>query len=465
MNTAQSNPVQRASGRALLPFAVFITLSLGSGVLLLLLKVERPFSRFPAVVAAYLACCSCFLLFEGSMEGKLATFLQGMGRPNILNMCIIFMVAGGFSAVTTATGGVDSVVNLCLSLLPVQVVTAGIFLVGCAVSFASGTSMGTVVTLTPIALSLAEKTGVALPVMLGAVLSGAMFGNNLSPLSAATIAAVGTQNVEVRDKTRVNMVLALPALLLSALLFLLLGRPESAAAVEAGSFQLVKLLPYIVMLWLAIKGVGVAICVTLGTFAAGLIGLADGTLTPLALAQCVSDGMLSMAGMVFLSLLLGGMAHMVEQEGGIQFLIEKMRPWVKNWRSAQLVGMGLVFLVSCCVANDTIACIIGGGIAKDISRRYRVDPRKMAALVQIVACTTVVLIPYSGLMLTLYGMMEAAGHSVSFVQALPYTLYPLLLCLTSVASIFLPSLDRLFNAIPWDYENDRPREGGQLTGR
>lgn len=429
---------QKASAKAFLPFLVFIGLSLGSGVILGWLGYENAFAAFPAIVAVYLACCFGLVLFKGTMQEKINVFMKGAAQPNIINMCIVFIVAGGFAALTKELGSADAVANLCLQFLPFDYVAAGVFIVGCLISVSSGTSMGTVVALTPIALSLVAKTNVQLPVMLGAVLSGAMFGNNLSPVSSATVATVNTLEVSTAEKTKQNAILAIPALVAATALFIIFGKAEGAVAVQEYGYSFLKIVPYITILILAVKGVSVLICLSVGIFVSCIIGFIQGEVTIITLAQITSEGFLSMAGMVFLSIFIGGLVYMVEQEGGITFVVQKLERYAKSKKSAELACSVLIFFIAGCIANDTLACIVGGNIAKKISKTFQTNRTKMAVLVEIIACTVVVIIPYSGLMLSMYSMVSMAGYSINFTQVVPYTFYPLVLTGILLLSIFVP---------------------------
>ena len=316
---------KKGSFIGLVPFIIFILVYLGSGILLQSQGVEMAFYQLPAPVAVFVGIVSAFVLFKGSINHKFNSFLKGCGEENIIIMCIIYLLAGAFAGVSRVMGGVDATVNLGLTYIPSQFIAAGVFLIAAFISTATGTSVGAIVALGPIAVGLAEKSGVYMPIVLAALMGGAMFGDNLSVISDTTIAATRTQGVEMRDKFRVNLAVALPAAVITVILLLIFGKPEFIPEAEVYSYNLIKVIPYILVLGLAIAGVNVFVVLTLGIMVSGGIGFYYGQFTLLKYAQEIYAGFTGMNEIFLLSLLTGGLAVLVREAGGVEWLIEKCR--------------------------------------------------------------------------------------------------------------------------------------------
>ena len=275
----------KPSGKALIPFAVFIFLYLGVGIILEFSGTEMAFYQLPAPVAIIVGVVVAFIIFKGSIEEKFSQFAKGCGNENILIMCFIYLFAGAFATVAKSMGGVDSTVNLGLSFIPAQYITAGLFIISAFISVATGTSMGTISTVAPIAIETAEKAGLNMTLIVAAIIGGAMFGDNLSVISDTTIAATRTQNCELKDKFKVNFYIALPAAVLTFVLLIVFGKPETIVPIQKLDYNLVKVIPYILVLGLAISGFNVFLTLGVGTVVAGIVGMAYGDLTPLTFAQ------------------------------------------------------------------------------------------------------------------------------------------------------------------------------------
>lgn len=369
----------KSSFIGLIPLLVFIGFYLGTGIILQTQNVPMAFYQFPSPIAVVIGIIVAFLIFKGDIKEKCNTFLEGCGHQDIITMCIIYLLAGSFASTAKAMGGVDSTVNLALSYIPIQFLAPGIFIVAAFISTATGTSVGAIVSIAPIAVGLAQKSGVSLPLILAAVMGGAMFGDNLSVISDTTIAATKTQNVEMKDKFKVNLYIALPAAILTVILLLFFGTPENIAQNEMLSFNIIKIIPYIAVLTMAISGLNVFVVLTLGILIAGGIGMFYENFTFLAFTQEVYNGFKNMSEIFFLSLLSGGLGALTAKAGGIQWIIDKIQRIIIGKKSAKL-GIGLlVSLTDIAVANNTVA-IINGSIAKKISEKYKVDPRESAAL-------------------------------------------------------------------------------------
>ena len=448
---------KRGNGRALLPFLLFIAIYLGAGLLLQAQGEEMAFYQFPSVTAMFLAVLAAFCMGKEHINEKFSIFARGAANENVLTMLMVYLLAGAFSTVAKAMGGVDSTVNLGLSVVPVQFLAAGVFVISAFMGTATGTSMGTITTIVPIVVGVADKSGLSIPLLLGACVGGAMFGDNLSMISDTTIAATRTQGCELRDKFRVNFFIALPAALITIVLLLAVGRPESAASMGDLSFSVVKVLPYVAVLVLALLGVNVFLTLTIGIFSAGIVGLLGGELTVLSFAQTIWTGFTGMDEIFFLALLCGGLSELTTHNGGITWLIEKLRHMMQGNRSAQLGIAALVSLADCATANNTVAIILSGSVAKDMSREYRIDPRRTASLLDVFSCVFQGLLPYGAQLLTA-AALTSLNYGITFspVEIVPYMWYCWLLAAFGVLSIFLPFADGTCRKDPWDWEADCP---------
>ena len=374
-----------------------------------------------------------------SFEQKVEIFCKGASDSTLLLLVIIFLLAGAFYSVADAMGAVKSMVNLGLTLLPLKMLLPGLFIIGCILSFAMGTSMGTVSALTPIAVGIANETGISLPLICGVVVGGAMFGDNLSVISDTTIAATKTQGVEMKDKFRINLYIALPAAILTIILLFFFARPDVIPEAVTHEYNLVKVFPYIFVLVMALAGVNVFVVLTSGILLSGIIGFIYGDFTLLGYGKEIYNGFTNMTEIFVLSLLTGGMAQMVTRQGGIQWVIDTVQKFIVGKKSAK-VGVGLlVSLADIAVANNTVAIIITGGISKKISEKNNVDLRESAAILDIFSCIFQGLIPYGAQMLILLGF---AGDKVAPTQLIPLLWYQLLLGIFTLIYIFVPQISK-----------------------
>lgn len=445
----------KPSGKALIPFAVFIFLYLGVGIILETSGTEMAFYQLPAPVAIIVGVVVAFIIFKGSIEEKFSQFAKGCGNENILIMCFIYLFAGAFATVAKSMGGVDSTVNLGLSFIPAQYITAGLFVIAAFISVATGTSMGTISTVAPIAIATAEKAGLNMTLIVAAIIGGAMFGDNLSVISDTTIASTRTQNCELKDKFKVNFYIALPAAVLTFVLLIIFGKPETIVPIQKLDYNLVKVIPYILVLGLAVSGFNVFLTLGVGTVVAGIVGIAYGDLTPLTFAQNIYAGFTGMNEIFLLSMFTGGLAHMVTQHGGLQWILEKIQSVVKSEKSAQIGISAIAAAADMAVANNTVAIIITGPIAKELSRKYKVDPRKSASLLDIWTCIFQGFIPY-GAQILLAGSLTAGA--VSPLALFPFLWYQQLLAVFTLISMFIPYADGLIKKRPWNWELDKAEE-------
>ena len=439
----------KPNGLALLPFLIFVVVYLGIGVTLVAKGDPMGFYGFKGPIAVIVGIIAAFLMHKGSIDEKFDALVKGCGDANIITMCIIYILAGAFSVVSKQMGGVDSTVNLGLTLIPPNFVTAGLFIICCFLSIATGTSVGTIAAVGPIAVGFAEKAGIAMPLMIASMVGGAMFGDNLSIISDTTIAATRTQNVDMRDKFRVNIALALPAAILTVILLLIFGRPSVTPQIESLEFNIVKVLPYVFVLVAAIAGLNVFAVLLGGILFSGIIGMAYGAFDALQWTNHMYDGFNGMFEIFLLSMLTGGLAYMVSQAGGMEWLLQKIKGMVKGQKSAELGIGALTLLTDAATANNTVAIIIDGPIAKEMCEEFKVDPRRSASLLDAFSCVMQGLIPYGAQLLIACSFTNGLVNPVGLI---PLLWYQLLLAVFLILSIFFPFADGYIKKHPWNFE-------------
>ena len=450
---------KKGKGSALLPFLLFIVIYLGAGLYFQAQGVEMAFYQFPSVTAMFIALLLAFCQGKGTIDQKFTVFAKGAANENVLTMLMIYILAGAFSTVASAMGGVDATVTLGLSVIPVHFLAAGVFVISAFMGTATGTSMGTISAIVPIAVGVAEKGGLSLPLFLGACVGGAMFGDNLSMISDTTIAATRTQGCQLRDKFRVNFLIALPAAIITIIVLLVVGRPETVTEMGNLSFNVIKVIPYLAVLVLALIGMNVFLVLTIGIFAAGIIGLALGDLDIPLFAQSIWNGFTGMNEVFFLSLFCGGMSEMIAHNGGITWLIEKLGRMMKGNKSAQVGVAALVSLADCATANNTVAIIVSGPMAKNMSRIHKVDPRRTASLLDVFSCVLQGMIPWGAQLLTAASLTTIYGVTMNPIDILPYMWYCWILAAVGILSIFIPFADGICRKDPWNWEYDVAESG------
>lgn len=415
---------------SLLPLGVFLALFLGTGLYFNAQGVPFAFYQLPSPVAALVGIVIAFLIGKNTIEEKMDTFIKGVGDNNIIIMCMIYLLAGAFSAVTKTMGGVDSVVNLGLAFIPPSFILPGLFVIASFVSTAMGTSMGTIAAVAPIAVDVALKANLPLAIATAAVVGGAMFGDDLSMISDTTIAATRTQGCSLKDKFITNFKIALPAAIITLFIMIVFGVKGSAPAEL--NYSVLKILPYLSVLILALLGVNVFAVLILGTVMAGGIGLMYGTFTPLSFAQTIYEGFGSMQEIFILSLLIGGLAAMTAHSGGLDYLIGLISRRITSKRGAELGIAALVSIADICTANNTVAIVITGPMAKKIAAKHGVEPRQTASLLAIFSCVWQGIIPY-GAQLLLAGSIA----KLSPIEILPHLYYPYLLGAVMLVAIMV----------------------------
>lgn len=419
---------------ALLPIGGFLIIFLGAGI------VFEDFYAMPAIVAFLIALFVAFLQNkELSFNKKIEVIAKGVGEENIITMSLIFLCAGGFSGAVTAAGGVDSTVNLGLSLIPAHFAVAGLFLIGCFISVSMGTSMGTIAALAPIAVGISEKTGFALSICIGAVVCGAMFGDNLSMISDTTIAAVKTQGCEMKDKFKANFFIVLPAAIITVLIFWLATRNMSFQLEENLNYSLWEVLPYMVVLLGALIGINVFVVLISGIVISLIVGVSMGHIALSEMFQVVGSGVTSMYDITVISIIVACIVSLAKEHGGIQFILNLIKSNINGRRGAEFGIALLALFVDACTANNTVAIVMTGPIAKEISEEFDVDPRRSASLLDMFTSVGQGIIPYGAQLLS-----AATLTGLTPLQIIPNLYYPLLMGVCGVlAIIFRPQSKKL----------------------
>ena len=417
----------KGKASALLPIGVFLVIFLGAGI------VFNDFYAMPAIVAFLIALFVAFLQNRGvGFQDKMRLIAQGVGEENIITMSLIFLCAGGFSGAVTAAGGVDSTVNLGLSLIPAHFVVAGRFVIGCFISVSMGTSMGTIAALAPIAAGISEKTGFSMAVCTAAVVCGAMFGDNLSMISDTTIAAVKTQGCEMKDKFKANFLIVLPAAVATVIFFWLVTGDMSFQLKDIGDYNLLLVVPYLVVLVGALIGINVFVVLIGGIVISLIVGVGTGNILLSEMFTVVGDGVTSMYDITVISIIVACIVSLVRANGGIHYILDLIRSRIRGKRGAQAGIALLAFFVDLCTANNTVAIVMSGPIAKEISEEYGVDPKRSASLLDMFTSVGQGLIPYGAQLLS-----AATLTGLTPFDMLPYLVYPMLMAVCGIGAIIL----------------------------
>ena len=410
---------------ALLPIGVFLLVFLGSGV------ITGDFYAMPAIVAFLIALCVAFLQNKNlSFNEKISVISKGVGDENIITMSLIFLCAGGFSGAVTAAGGVESTVNLGLSILPSNFAVVGLFVIGCFISVSMGTSMGTIAALAPIAVGISEKTGFPMAICIGAVMCGAMFGDNLSMISDTTIAAVKTQGCEMKDKFKENFFIVLPAAIITIIAFFVLTSNGQYQVTEGLSYNVLRVLPYILVLVGALVGVNVFVVLIGGTIISLIVGVGTGTMELNQVFAAVGDGVMGMYDITVISIVVACIVSLVKEHGGIHFILNFIKARINGKRGAEFGIAALALLVDMCTANNTVAIVMAGPIAKEISDEFGVDKKRSASLLDIFSSVGQGLIPYGAQLLS-----AATLTALTPFDIMPYLFYPILMAVSAICII------------------------------
>lgn len=419
--------VKKGNGLALLPIGVFLVIFLGSGI------ITKDFYAMPAIVAFLIALAVAFLQNRKlKFNDKISVIAKGVGDENIITMSLIFLCAGAFSGAVKAAGGVESTVNLGLSILPSSIAVVGLFIIGCFISVSMGTSMGTIAALAPIAVGISEKTGFAMSICIGAVVCGAMFGDNLSMISDTTIAAVKTQGCEMKDKFKENFFIVLPAAVLTIVIFLVITMNGDFKLTENLTYNIWKVVPYLLVLVGALIGINVFVVLIGGTIVSLFVGVTTGSIALNEMFVVVGNGVTGMYDITVISIVVACIVSLVKENGGIQFVLNLIHKNIKSEKGAELGIAGLSLVVDACTANNTVAIVMAGPIAKEISDEFQVDPKRSASLLDIFSSVGQGLIPYGAQLLS-----AATLTGLTPFDIMPYLYYPILMAISAVLFILL----------------------------
>ncbi len=411
---------------ALSPLGVFIVLYLVTSI------IAGDFYKVPITVAFMVSSIYAVIIHGGRpLRERIDIFSRGAAAGQMMLMIWIFVLAGAFANSAKVMGSIDATVNLTLNLLPSQMLLAGLFVAACFISISIGTSVGTIVALTPIAAGVAQQTGTDVALMTAVVVGGSLFGDNLSFISDTTIVATSTQGCRLSDKFRVNSFIVFPAAIVILAVYVLMGSGVNAPQ-HIDDVQWVKVIPYLAVLITAVFGMNVMAVLTLGIVLTGIIGLLTGSFDFFGWMKSMGDGIIGMGELIIITMMAGGMLELIKQQGGIDFIIRRMTRHIHGKRGAELSIGTLVAMVDVCTANNTVAIITVGGIAKQIGDRYGVDNKKAASILDTFSCAVQGLIPYGAQLL-----MAAGLAAVNPVNIIPYLYYPVAIGIAALLSILL----------------------------
>lgn len=362
---------------------------------------------------------------------RVQIYSKGASTENMMLMLWIFVLAGAFANSAKEMGSIDATVNLTLSVLPDNMLLAGLFLAACFISLSIGTSVGTIVALTPIAAGIAHSTGESIPFITAIVVGGAFFGDNLSFISDTTVVATRTQGCKMSDKFRVNSFIVLPAAILILILYIIMGA-DTHTTTDITEVEYVKVIPYLIVLIAAVLGMNVMAVLVIGIALTGIIGMINGTYDLYSWFGSMGTGILGMGELIIISIMAGGLLEIIKENGGIDFIISKLTAHVHGKRGAELsIGL-LVSVVDICTANNTVAILTVGGIAKQIGDKYGVDSRKCASILDTFSCCVQGLIPYGAQLLMAAGLAQVNPISIT-----PYLYYPMVIGMGALLAILL----------------------------
>lgn len=418
---------KKGSITALFPLLVFLIVYVGLSIMtgdMYSISVIIPFSA-----AAFTAI---LMNRKESLNEKIEIFCSGAGNSNVILMILIFILAGAFAQVAKDMGAVDSTVNLGLSILPSNLLVVGLFIIACFIALSVGTSMGTIVALVPIAVGIADKTGGVVALSVGAVVGGAMFGDNLSIISDTTIAATKTQGCEMKDKFNMNFKIVLPAAIITTILLAFLTKSAAINIdVESLEYSLIKILPYIAVIITSLLGLNVILVLLGGIIIASCIGIYFGIFDIISLSQSIAAGVMGMGELIIISLLISGTIALIKHNGGIDYILNKGLRGFKNKRNAELGIATLVSLVDICTANNTIAIVTVGPIAKNISDEVGLEPKRVAGIMDMFACVFQGIIPYGAQLISAAGLAAISPFAI-----MKYLYYPYLMGICAIVAIF-----------------------------
>lgn len=425
--------MKKGNAWALTPIIVFLVLFIGYGI-----WNNNDFYKMPAIAGFVTALVVAFLLNRKlTFHEKLEAAAKGMADENVMIMCLVFVMAGAFSGAVNAAGGADSTVNFGLSILPSNVAVVGVFLIGCFISTSMGTSVGTITVLSPIAIGIAEKTGFPVALCLGAAVCGAMFGDNLSMISDTTIAATRTQGCDMKDKFRENIKLVLPAAIITIAILFVKTIGSEYQITETLHYDIVRILPYLVVLIGALIGANVIMLLAGGTVLSLGVGLYYGDFGLKDIFTVMGNGITSMYDITVISIIVAGVVALIRMNGGIDWILYVIRKLVRGKKGAEVGIAALSAAVDCATANNTIAIVIAGPVAKEIAEEYGIEPKRTASLLDIFTSVCQGLIPYGAQILTAVSFTVGTALEISPVDLIAYCYYPMLMAVSALVFILI----------------------------
>ncbi len=425
--------MKKGNAWALTPIIVFLVLFIGYGI-----WNDNDFYKMPAIAGFVTALVVAFLLNRKvTFHEKLEAAAKGMADENVMIMCLVFVMAGAFSGAVNAAGGADSTVNFGLSILPSNVAVVGVFLIGCFISTSMGTSVGTITVLSPIAIGIAEKTGFPVALCLGAAVCGAMFGDNLSMISDTTIAATRTQGCDMKDKFRENIKLVLPAAIITIVILFIKTMGSEYQIKETLNYDIVRILPYLVVLIGALIGANVIMLLAGGTVLSLCVGLYYGDFGLKDIFTVMGQGITSMYDITVISIIVAGVVALIRMNGGIDWILYVIRKLVRGKKGAEVGIAALSAAVDCATANNTIAIVIAGPVAKEIAEEYGIEPKRTASLLDIFTSVCQGLIPYGAQILTAVSFTVGTALEISPVDLISYCYYPILMAISALIFIVI----------------------------
>lgn len=424
-----NNGKKTGSFIGLLPLIVFLVVYMGTGI------GTGSFDNMPLMSGIAIASGVALLLNKKdkktTFEEKITLYCKGGGEQTLVLMLLIFLLAGAFGGVAKSMGAVDSIVNLGLTILPGNLILPGIFLIGCLLSFAMGTSMGTVAALMPIAVDISSKTGIDVCLLAGAVVGGAMFGDNLSFISDTTIAATRTQEVSMKSKFKANIIMVLPAVIINVVLLIFQSNGNVSLG-EIGPFHIMNIIPYILVIALSLVGLNVVIVMVIGILSGIVIGCCSGTMTIIKSLSIVHDGAVGMEDMALIAVMVGGMVELMKHFGGMEYLMQKLTKSAKGKKGGELSIASLVSLLDIATTNNTISIIAAGPIARDIADNYGIARSRVASILDLFSSAFNGLLPYAGQLLVAGGLAKVSPTAI-----MPYNWYSMLMIVFGIVFIVL----------------------------
>ncbi len=433
MSSLQQMECRAPRFRALIPFFVFVVFYLGLSIW------AHDFYKVPMPTAFLVASAAALVLdHKRPLSEKVEIYARGMGEPNIMIMCLIFILAGAFASTAKGMGAVDGAVTIARAVVPDSLMLLGMFLVSSFISLAVGTSCGTIAALTPIAAGLAGGLSISPAILLGAIVGGAMFGDNLSMISDTTIAATRTQNIPMRDKFRQNILLVLPAFAATSAIYLFCGgtASQTGEAAQAVTWSnAFAVLPYLLILVCALLGWNVMLLLFAGTVLSGIIGIINGAFDLWGMLDLIGKGTLGMSETLIVAILAGGLLQTIRRNGGIGYLMEKIRKPVRTARGCEFGVLVLVAVINLFTANNTVAIVIAGPIARELSEQYRCSAKRIASILDTGSCVVQGMIPYGAQILIAAGVAQTSNLDVSSLGLVGSLFYPMLLGVCLLAAI------------------------------